>query len=342
MSGLGNFSKFAPELLEHILDGLCLHHIQDLRQPPLYYSKDDFIGLASLCRVSRHFNQLATWRLYHSLVSWRTDSSWQLIARTLIEREDLAKLVKHLSLDPEGLDIPDDPSHFLPNVVAYFEEEVAPSATDAGLHPGSLTSNYENSENYLQDAAVLALMTSLCQNLSTIDFGSTREQGAAFASCPEGSLLSLRHVQVSHYDTEGGFALDQLFPLFEAAPNISLLRLDMIGNVGPPEEGLRLEHLADLELHSCCITAQSLARILSLCPNLRRLQYWSGGMLYRDDQFGPREAVAAVLQHTPHLKEFELNLCQWQSFSNDEFSEDEMYEAKLALENRGIACTIYL
>ncbi|KAK4126777.1 hypothetical protein N657DRAFT_677511 [Parathielavia appendiculata] len=90
-----------------------------------------------------------------------------------------------------------------------------------------------------------------------------------------------------------GYELEHVFPLSRAAPKFTLLRLFMAGCCGPLDAGLRLEQLAE--------------------------------------QFGPGEAVAAVLEHTPNLKEFDLDLCAWMDLTKKDFTEDDMRQAKLVL-----------
>jgi hypothetical protein len=351
MAGLRQLSKFPPELIEKILDGLCVHHIHSLREHEdkftwsmdfnplgrrLWTEPSSLTGLASLCRASKQLNQLATWRLYHTLVAPESALSWLLLARTLIERRDLAALVRHFYLD--HLRMPEDPSLFPPEVMAYYAEQVA-LVPDAGLNETSLTEPDESDPyGVSQYDAALALMASLCPNLSTGGFvaGAASGNPSTFTLCPPATMLPLREVQVAHWDTECGFDLSLLTPLFRAAPNLRLLRLIQVGCDEPLEEGLRLEHLTDLELPCSCNSADELVRMLRLCPNLRRLQYVCGGALYGDEQFSPQQAVAAVLEHAPNLQTFELDLMD--GLGMEDFDEEDVREAKEALEQRGIEC----
>ena len=148
----------------------------------------------------------------------------------------------------------------------------------------------------------------------------------------------MRDVQISHSDPEQelGFDLSFFARLFRAAPNIRLLRLIQAGCSQPLEEGLKLENVMDLELLSSCMSGDDLAHILRLGPNVQRLQYVCGP-LYEDDQFDPHEAVAIVLEHSPKLQRFELDLSNWLGY--DHWDEDDILEAKAVLErNRAVEC----
>ena len=348
MGGLGQLSKLPPEILEQILDGLCVHHVHDLQDYVGEWSfepyasrghqyKDvtaSFTGLASLCRASKYLNQLTTWRLYHSLIGQKTILGWALIARTLIRRQDLAALVRHLSV--EYLEKRTDHSFLPPEVESYFAEQVA-LTPDVGLKADSLTRS-ELGDSASEAAA--ALLTSLCPNLLTAKFASQIDPGlpVALGLCPPGSLRSLRDAQILHSDPEleVGFDLSVFARLFRAAPNIKLLRLIHASCSQPLEEGLKLENVTDLELLSSCMSGDDLAHILRLCPNVQRLQYVCGP-LYEDDQFNPHEAVAIVLEHGPKLQRFELDLTDWLGY--DHWDEDDILEAKGVLErNRAVDC----
>jgi hypothetical protein len=339
MAGLGRLSKFPPEILEHILDGLCLHHVHGLPEYVGAYEAPaemgSFKGLAGLCRASKQLNQLTTWRLYHSLTSSITRSRWMLISRTLIERSDLAALVRHLHLEnvayTQGCKAP-----YEPEVVDYYAEQIKALGPDAGLHADSLTEDTALPNVMTQYDAAIALMPRLCPNLSTVVFTASAS-ASAFRLCPPDSMPFLSDVQVAHWDTEGGYDLALLEPLFEAAPNIKLLRMLQARCSRPLEDYSMLEHLTDLHLLYCYIPGDHLANMLSsLCPNLRRLEYACGGPLYGNEQFGPKEAAAAVLEHTPDLQKFELDLMHWMDF--DDVAEDEAREAKKTLEQRGVKC----
>jgi hypothetical protein len=351
MGGPGRLSRLPPEILDQILDGLCIHHVHDLRDYDeqgawkwnLYkLARQQYkdvaaciTGLASLCRASKYLNHLTTWRLYHSLIDMKTILGWALLARTLIRRRDLAALVKHLSVD--FLEKSNDDSFLPPEVESYFATQVA-LTPDVGLKTDSLT------RSVLCDSAseaAAALLTSLCPNLSTAKFASPADPDlpTALGLCPPGSLQFLRDVRMSHCDPElgHGFDLAVFARLFRAAPNITFLRLIQAGCPQPLEEDLKLESVTDLELLVSCMSGDELAHILRLCPNVLHLQYVCGGPLSGDEQFTPDEAVAIVLEHVPKLRRFDLDLTHW--LGEDRWDEDDMLEAKGVLErSRAVEC----
>ncbi|KAH6612839.1 hypothetical protein B0J18DRAFT_441228 [Chaetomium sp. MPI-SDFR-AT-0129] len=343
MGGLGQLSKLPPELLDLILDWLCLHHVHDLqdfvgeRFFELYQSLSDqyndetasFAGLGSLCRASKYLNQLTTWRLYHSLIGRKTPFVWALIARTLIRRKDLAALVRHLSV--ESLEKPSDQCFLPPEVESYFAEQVA-LTPDVGLRADSLTSS----------EAAAALLTSLCPNLLTAEFASPMDPGlpVALGLCPPGPLGSLRDVQISHPDRKLRFDLSVFARLFRDVPDIRLLRLIRASCSQPLEEGLKLENVTDLELLSSCMAGDDFAHILRLCPNVQRLTYVCGA--YGDDQFNPHEAAAIVLEHSPKLQRFELDLAA-PCPGEHQWDEDDIVEAQGVLErSRAVECVFWV
>ncbi|KAK4142202.1 uncharacterized protein C8A04DRAFT_30159 [Dichotomopilus funicola] len=346
MGGLGQLSKLPPEILDLILDWLCLHHVHDLQvyvgersfepyKSPSHQHDDvraSFTGLASLCRASKYLNQLTTWRLYHSLIEQKTNLGWARLARTLIRRKDLAALVRHLFV--EFQEKRSYHSFLPPEVNSYFAEQVA-LTPGVGLKADSLTRS-ELADTASEPAA--ALLTSLCPNLLTAKFASPMDPGlpVALGLSPPGSLASLRDVQILHLDPEFTFDLSVYTRFFRAAPNIRLLRLLQVICSQPLEEGLGLENVTDLELLISCMAGDDLAHILRLCPNVQRLTYVCGP-LYEVDQFNPREAVAMVLEHSPKIQRFELDLAARLGY--DDWDEDDMLAAKGVLErNRAVEC----
>jgi hypothetical protein len=344
MAGLGRLSKFPPEILGHILDELCVHHVCGLPDMSHGHRLDDkrvsVKALYGLCRASKQLNQLTAWRLYHSLPGWITQSRWMLIARTLIKRSDLAAHVRHLYLT----EVAYPPSKIEPEVVDYCTEKIM------ALGPGALLNADMDSpadDAFLPNGmteydAAIALMPSLCPNLSTVVFTASRF-GSAFLLCTPDSTPLLSDVKVTHWDTEGSYDIGYLSLLFEAAPNIKMLRLLQACCHKPMEDYAMLEYLTDLHLEYCCMPKDGLDNMLSsLCPNLRRLEYRCGGALYGDEQFGPQEAATAVIEHAPDLEEFELRLGSWVDIG--EFTEDDTREAKRMLEEHGIECkfTVYV
>ncbi|EAQ88580.1 predicted protein [Chaetomium globosum CBS 148.51] len=262
----------------------------------------------------------------------KTLFAWALIARTLIRRKDLAALVRHISVEYQEKH--SDHSFLPPEVESYFAEQVA-LTPDVGLKADSLTRS--ELADSASDAAA-ALLTSLCPNLLTAKFASLIDPGlpVALGLCPPGSLRSLRDVQILHSDPELGFDLLVFARLFHATPNIRLLRLIQASCSQRLEEGLKLENVTDLELLSSCMSGDDLAHILRLCPNVQRLQYVCGP-LYEYDQFTPHEAVTIVLEHSPKLQRFELDLTDWLGY--DHWDEGDILEAKGVLErNRAVEC----
>jgi hypothetical protein len=349
------FRNLPMEIVEQVFDELCIHHIQHLRDHSLEAASSlapyknllekrtaeasCIAALGALCQTSKQFQELATWRLYHTLDGRTISSKWWLVARTLSTRKDLAGLVRHLML--HDLTAPKVP---LPvEVTAYFAEQVATARTidpDMVFTEDSLAEEdaacFDGNNMY---GAHLAIMTGLCPNLETLDI-ETLGRTTAFAFCQPASMPSLRSIRVFYYDTEGGYDLSTVEPLLLAAPNLSLLCCETTGCESELPSGLKLEHLTTLKLQQCIMDAGDFAHILRLCPNLQVLVYDGGGACQGYEQFTPQEAAEAVLALTPKLRSFSLDLCEWADTGLDEdFDEEDMIEAKEMLEERrGIEC----
>ncbi|KAK4454897.1 hypothetical protein QBC34DRAFT_490035 [Podospora aff. communis PSN243] len=290
-------------------------------------------GLASLCLVSRRLNKLATPRLYRSLSEYYVKTGWLLLVRTLVARRDLAELVKDLEI--KGLTIPNDLPLPLPEVAAYYADQLA-LHPDAGLPENGFTSSDPDLDALSE--AVTALMVSLCPNLETLTCESycREEDGPMFPLCKPASMPHLVELTFTHADTELGFELGEAAPLLRAAPNLEILCLQQAGSWQLPDD-LKLERVTFLSMWGC-IEGGELVAMLRLCPNLEELKYECGGPCYGYEHFSPREAADAVLAHGPHLKKFELDLNEWESMQVPDFTTQDMQAAKRVLEGRGVQC----
>jgi len=87
-------------------------------------------GLAGLCLVLRKLNELAIRRLYRNIDCIYT-KGWQLLARTFIERRDLAGLGRDLDIQelkvPDAKDLPLE----VPEVAAYYVDQLNSTSTPA-------------------------------------------------------------------------------------------------------------------------------------------------------------------------------------------------------------------
>lgn len=231
----------------------------------------------------------------------------------------------------EDFELCEDFSLLPPAVRTWYVEHLAQAPDTSGLYADSLTKGDPSFSDGAVDFAAVALLTSLCPKLSTLNF-TQYQHATAFAFCAPASVLSLRDVEASYWDTEGGFDLELLAPLFRAAPNLRSLRLAQVGCEEPLDKGLRLDYLMDLDMYSCCIPGDELIHIIRLCPNLKRLRYECGGACYGEEQFGPLEAANIILEHAISLRTVELCLDDMDQFSDgyEDLKENED-QARLVL-----------
>jgi hypothetical protein len=336
MTGLASFPN---ELIEQILHALCVNHFQndsfrgfgclDDIQPPKFQDQiSGLAALASLCRVSKYFRDLATWRLYHTLIPGsRVIPKWWLLTHTLITQPHLAALVHHLILDDIAI-LPGLP--VLPwEVTTHFIERATLASPDATPFTESLADHSSESHT----ATATALMSSLCPSLETLRC-VVHSSNINLALCTPASLPALRALGVCHWDTAYSFSIDDALPLLRAAPNLTHLRF--VQPSGSAPESVRLQHVVMLELRSACIEEAELTSILRMCPNVERLHYECGGPLFGDKQFGPEEAVEALREHAPWVREFELDLVQWDDLV--EFTVEDMQAARAVLSEAGVVC----
>ncbi|KAK5658122.1 hypothetical protein OQA88_2678 [Cercophora sp. LCS_1] len=349
-------TRLPTEILDEILDYLYTHHIKKLRIYRITFKKTqtsiegiqkhesvNYKALASVCRTSRRLNQLATWRLYHSLTNFETRDRWRQIARTLIARPDIAQLVKHLILHDTapvcqvgewagGLDQslpPEVNDHFKRLVVQYPE---------AGFTPTELSRRFM-AENNL--TAQLALMASLCPNLDMLDCNIYPDTNCVeYGFCPPGSMQSLHSLRIQFTDCFlSPFSLRPGFQLLRAAPNIRFLRIFSAKGCHIPKD-LVLKELTEVDLRMCLMHEEQFVAFLKMCPNLRRLRYKH----YKHDPdwrsavegmgFSPVTAALAVSLHAPNLEYFQLDLVGLQKDPFGEF--DKVPYALQILEKLGI------
>ncbi|SPO06519.1 uncharacterized protein DNG_09209 [Cephalotrichum gorgonifer] len=242
--------------------------------------------LAALCKVSRQFNTIATRHLYHRPRCER----WWLLARTLIERPDLARRVRHLSTrEWSGCDIT-HPS---------FPHEVR-NHWSAQLVRGYLPGVTEMQPN---DAALLVL--SLCPDVEEIDAAVNGEDMEEIRE-PRTTLAKLKRVSLAYIGGECGIVMQRIAPLMQAAPNVESLLAWQVE--AADEHAADLENLRHLRVEESTIGHGSLWDLLSSCPKLTSFRYSAAGCYVGHEQFDAGEAQEAFVQLVPGLRSLWLDL----------------------------------
>ncbi|KAK0741521.1 hypothetical protein B0T18DRAFT_420294 [Schizothecium vesticola] len=109
------------------------------------------------------------------------------------------------------------------------------------------------------------------------------------------ALANLRRLEINHWDTEGGFSLNDTEPtlasvVLAAAGNLERLSVQLC-------EGISLDRsfpsITAVELWSSCFTSEDLETLIVSLPALREFQYDSGGdvVSYEGDEHTPADVV---------------------------------------------------
>lgn len=294
-------------------------------------------ALGALSRTSRRLHDAAARTLYHR----PNTKKWWLLARTLINRPDLAQHVKELCF-PEGLDMPEGESDVPPEVLAYRNAQRRAYAAslpegERGEFASEATANALFTEEDSEQA--ISLLTSLCRGAETIE--AVVGYGNYFPYCAPGSLPALHTVELAHCDTEYGISLYQLQPLLKAAPNLRALRCRSVSEDEYEEDlGVTLDRVTVVDFQCSAIHASALRAVLQACPRVETFLYSAGGATTGFEQFNPSEARDLLLEHCQNLKTVVLDLrfvdggAEWDEW--DEWDEEEKGEAVDAFKERGV------
>ncbi|KAK0643734.1 hypothetical protein B0T16DRAFT_459846 [Cercophora newfieldiana] len=355
------------EIAELILDDLCRHHRNGVKEyyPYWYDDKPDdgpapieleaitcLTALAHLRQTSKRLCHLATWRLFHTLPAVTTGRKWWMVARTLLERPDLSRLVKHMSLGHKL----SFPSSIPGKVTAYYQKQVAtvvpydtkwdrdlerqdPDIMNWGFavdEEGILTLDDLADKPDEENNAPLAILVSLCPDLEALEF-IARNTAMPFNFCQPGSLASLRSIYACWEGWETGYDIATLRLLLLAAPNLELLYFRgprSCSRLADSMTPVKLEKVTVVQVAMGSLDRPSLVALLRLCPNMQSLRYSSTTSI-NPDQFTPVDGANAItIYGNPNLKHFELEVTDWCDF--EEFQDDDLLEAKSILEKQGI------
>lgn len=177
--------------------------------------------------------------------------------------------------------------------------------------------------------ASMDVMCSLCPNLERLHVNDGPFSDD-FLRTP-GSMMGLKHLEVTANDPEYGFHVDELASLFRAAPKLTSLCFAEASSNGDPQ--LTLNHVTRLYLDWCDLTAEAFVNVLRLCPNVERLRYVSGGFACKvSEPFTPRQAKEIIENalDLKKLKSFHLDMRQCVADAETCWPEEEVdVEAEL-------------
>lgn len=248
--------------------------------------------LAALCLTSRYVNSVATRHLYHR----PTCKRWWALARTLLERPDLAGHVRRLR---------------------HRNWYATESSISWGSLSGVVELHLRKQGRRLDDVrsgvgSGLPIFMSICPGLTELDIEAMTGYNGAnmFTGCGPGSLKNLKSVSVSPWYLANNYiGLDVacLAPLRTAAPNLERLAGWQLEE--SEERGkLPLANIKHLQLLDCTITLDYLHTLLAECPRLESFEYRSAFNIQDEDiQVTPVGAQEALAKHAPGLKSLRLN-----------------------------------
>ncbi|KAK7419643.1 hypothetical protein QQX98_003234 [Neonectria punicea] len=296
--------------LENVIEMLCRHcTLRDAgRHDGLYarehrpaYDKADLVALARLCLMSKTLNAIATPRLYHRPATRRSD----LLARTLIERPDLASHVRCFA-DHEWCiqDRGDTP----PQLLALHDERARGLLADE-RDDGWAWLRSEIEEKTVSETLITAVLVSLCPNLEDI-YAVSHYRPVCILSQPN-SLLRLKMLVTYHGDTKSGMPFGHLKALSTAAPNLkTIICHELAEQGGSPRAPFVFDHVTGLCLVNSVLNAESLAAVLVACPRLETFAYIGGNSKVASYSLTGNEAQRVILQYAPTLKNLHIDLHQ--------------------------------
>jgi hypothetical protein len=240
--------------------------------------------LAILCLTSKRLCDIARPILYrepitkysvHYFSNYDADAGAECpllqLMRTLLQRPDLAAIVRHLIFNPWLVhELPNTSAEMLQDAATKFGLELPVDwrepAGDPYTEPGQALS------------ATLAVLLMLLPNLEvlrlqlsdTFNFGLLEQIASQKNGGLNPRLPNLKKLFLAHNDSEGGCVLDSVGPLVALAPNLEVLGCDQgagfgeDGNADFPTMG----KLRKLLLRQCAMTREELEDLVCKAPAL--------------------------------------------------------------------------
>ncbi|KAK4445992.1 hypothetical protein QBC34DRAFT_383665 [Podospora aff. communis PSN243] len=332
----GPLLNLPVEMVDAILEAVS--SLAELREP----------SLAALSQTCKVLHDRSARYLYRDV---STKGNW-LLARTLIARPDLAKLVKSLDV-PERLGCATRPPPVPAEVKRYHRRKMKRIKNPRWRewHDGRRSLLYYScactppcpDRHGFHARVVSDVYSSLCRNLETLRFYPVLSEPRCFWT--PNSLMKLTKIAVKSpvwMDLQDDFDLG---PLFLAAPNIEKLRLismDLGRLVSRHTHGLELPRLKTMGLFCCRFTAKDLGSLLEIYPSLEELSvvfdYWKLSF------YPPQETTEWLLVSckAPSLKRLRLTIaCNLMNSSDDCLWQDIISKAREAFDERGIEFEVH-
>ncbi|OTB11119.1 hypothetical protein K445DRAFT_322307 [Daldinia sp. EC12] len=345
-------NELPNEILGSIFRNFCQHcrsesepdtphgYIRGTRQrpeDPSWYSLD-CQALHSLCLTSKHIRDIAQPILYHDFMpgygdSWRSESyAWgeRLVyfLRTIIQRPDLAALVRRIYIHP--LLVKNIDETWTKNTLEPVTQGLAFPLSEYLAHfpnEGGFESDFY--QHQMLFAPLFGILLAVLTNLSHLSLQVAPRSVPISPSALEVagvSKLCLKNIDISAYSnprSNGDYKFNignDTYGLFELVDNIETLNLHMCYSVPNP---LRVKMRA-LHITHSRMNEESLGNLLSYWTGLETFIYeathpplitygcLSGSPM--DDgivHFQPNDAIGYLYDHRSTLKTLHLDLRNW-------------------------------
>ena len=154
---------------------------------------------------------------------------------------------------------------------------------------------------------------------------------------PPPSLPRLASVSFGYSNAHYGFAIDHdlSYSILSAAPNLTRLSICRVKDCWGFD--FALENVTELVIGYSALSGAALKELLSLVPNLQRLEYEGGGTSLGDEaeQFTPSQAMEAISENCRNLKYFCFDLT-YDDIDRDWVERTEVEKATEWFNSRGI------
>ncbi|KAI5459039.1 hypothetical protein BGZ63DRAFT_270281 [Mariannaea sp. PMI_226] len=288
-----------PQLLDlppEILQAICKHCIFQ----SLFSSSSS--TLARLSRTCSTLRAIGQPELYRSPIF--TGHNFISLVRTLVNRPDLARLVKEIDGDDWNLTADED---LTPEDVELFEAVMAKYPADDGL-PVQISSRWfdtlrtDRPRDGLFDAdpvgALVALLVTQIVNVESMVI--TAGYFWEFPFTRPGTLPHLKKLSLRHGDTELGTDTELVKRILAAAPNLNTFEGFMLSRVS---SGFSHDNLTEFHLENSSLEPEHFENIVTGLKNLKSFSYESGGAIVSDSpEATPGEIVRELLVHADTLE----------------------------------------
>ncbi|KAK5943610.1 hypothetical protein PMZ80_004618 [Knufia obscura] len=262
------------DLPNEIVDAICAN----LRDGSVYDAKLK-AGLHGLCLSSRRYHEIALPHLYCNI----SVSSIKAgpFALTICDNQNLADLIHtiHLEYDYEVQDEADQKAR------DQFVEQLSPR-TKLALSPADEEEDAsEDASNATEDEAfndqLVCTVFSKLRNLEKLDmcvyFGDHMpiRFKTHVLSQQKPVLPNLKEVLLSHWDTEGGFSMEEVFQMLEVT-KVRKLNAHMCADFGDDfTKPWNLSSVREIDIRYSCLEENSFQCLVRCCPKLEELVYIS-------------------------------------------------------------------